>query len=637
MHQKLKKYKEILTEYWGYSAFRPLQEEIILSLSEGKDTLGLMPTGGGKSLTFQVPAMAEQGVCLVVTPLIALMKDQVQNLRNKAIKAEAIHSGMRRDTMVTLLDNCVLGGVKFLYVSPERLGTALFLEKLPGFNVKWIVVDEAHCISQWGYDFRPSYLRIQEIRQHIPEVPVLALTATATKNVVDDIQAKLNFKSGNVFKMSFERKNLVYYVKKTDDKQRTMLRMLGRIKGSSIVYVRSRKKTKELAEWLTEGGVVATYYHAGLDAFEKEKRQQLWMKDEVQVMVATNAFGMGIDKPEVRLVVHFEMPDSIESYFQEAGRGGRDGKKSFAIALYNKADDRKLKKRFTDTFPPKVFIEKVYQSLCNYFQIAVHAGADRTFDFDLNDFCKVFRYSRTQAYYAIKILQNTGHLYYSEEPENTTRLHFIVERDELFRFQEQNPKVEVLIKLILRTYSGLFSSFAYISEMYLARKAGMTREQVYEILSSMAKYKLVNYIPGKKMPQLVFKQSRVEPGTLYIGKEAYDVLKERHGARISNVLQYAASETICRSIFLLNYFGEKNGNPCGQCDVCTKKLENTLSSAEFQKISTWIQNALLKNKYTLEKLIEDSTFEEKKTINTLRWMMDNKKIIRQEDGTLEMG
>ncbi len=636
MAQKLKKYKEILTEYWGYADFRPLQADIILSVAEGKDTLGLMPTGGGKSLTFQVPAMAHEGVCLVITPLIALMKDQVQNLRSRGIKAESIHSGMRHDTMVTLLDNCVLGGVKFLYVSPERLGNALFLEKLPGFNVQWLVVDEAHCISQWGYDFRPSYLRIRNIRAHLTGVPVLALTATATPQVVDDIQQQLEFKVPRVFQMSFARENLAYYVKKTEDKQQALVRMLGRIKGSSIVYVRSRKKTKELAEWLTQQGISATFYHAGLDGVDKEKKQQLWMDDKVMVMVATNAFGMGIDKPEVRLVVHMELPDSLESYFQEAGRGGRDGKQAYAIALYNKTDDRKLKKRFTDAYPPKDWIEKVYQSLCNYFQLAVHSGAERTFDFDLPDFCKVFRYSRTQTYYALKILQNTGHLHYVEEPENTTRLHFLAHRDELFRFQEQNPRIKDLIKLILRSYSGLFSSFAYISEAYLARKSGITREQVYDILSSMAKYKLVTYIPGKKMPQLTFKQNRVEPGTLYIGRDAYDDLKERHGQRIARMLQYAAGDAVCRSVFLLHYFGEKNGAPCGQCDVCSKALVNSLSGAEFQRLSAWVLQQLKDAPMRLEKLVEKGTQDEKKLIKTIRWMLDNKNLKTGADGLLEI-
>lgn len=636
MEQKLKKYKEILTQYWGYSGFRPLQEDIILSFAEGKDTLGLMPTGGGKSLTFQVPALAEEGVCLVITPLIALMKDQVQHLREKGIRAEAIHSGMRRETMVMLLDNCVLGGVKFLYVSPERIGTSLFLEKLPGFNVKWIVVDEAHCISQWGYDFRPSYLRIKEIRQHLPGIPVLALTATATQHVVDDIQQQLDFSKANVFRMSFERKNIVYYVKNTEDKQKSMLRMLTRNKGCAIVYVRSRKKTQEISDWLNEHKIKATFYHAGLDYFDKEKRQQLWMDDEVQVMVATNAFGMGIDKPQVRLVIHFELPDSVESYFQEAGRAGRDGEKSYAIALYNKTDDKKLKKRFSDSFPPKDQIERIYQSLCNYLQVAIHTGADRTFDFDLPDFCKVFRYSRTQVFYALKILQNTGHLYFSEEPENTTRLHFMADRDELFRFQEQNPKVVELVKLILRTYSGLFSSFAYISEAYLARKIGMTREQVYEILAAMSKYKLVNYIPGKKLPQLLFKQNRVEPGTLYIGKEAYDVLKDRHRERVGSMLQYAAGENVCRSMYLLHYFGQKNGVPCGHCDVCARSSENSLTDAEYKTISNRVLEVLKKSPQSMESLVQKSEFSEIKTMKTIRWMLDHKQVIQQKDGTLEI-
>ena len=634
MDARLKKYKDILLQYWGYDSFRPAQEEIILSVADGKDTLGLMPTGGGKSLTFQVPAMAQDGVCLVITPLIALMKDQVNGLRKKGIQAEAIHSGMRRDHMVILLDNCVLGGVKFLYLSPERIATPLFISKLPQLNIRWIVIDEAHCISQWGYDFRPSYLKIDALRTYLPDVPVLALTATATPQVVEDIQRKLQFKKLNAIQMSFERKNVVYYVRRSEDKFKALLKIYTKMTGCGIVYVRSRKKTQEISEFLVQNGISATHYHAGLKVEDKEEKQNSWMKDQVRVMVATNAFGMGIDKPDVRIVVHIDLPDSIESYFQEAGRAGRDREKAYAILLYNKTDDTKLNKRFSDSFPPKPYIIKVYNSLCNYLQVAIGDGANRHFDFDLIDFCRTFKLSRTQAFFAIKILQNAGYLYLADQDENTSRLHIFADKDELFRFQEQNQKHEELIKLMLRSYTGLFSSFVYISEHFLAKKTGLSRQQVYENLVALDKFKLIKFIPGKNLPQLIFERDREAEEFVYIGKDAYDLLKERYKKRIDYMLNYSATKQVCRSIALLHYFGEKGGRPCGNCDVCRLHLEENLTDKEFETISICIDTEISNAHMQTDELIAKLKFPEKKVMNTLRWMLDNGTIRLKENGIL---
>ena len=487
-------YAEILKQYWGYDGFRGIQENIIESIGNGHDTLGLMPTGGGKSITFQVPALAKEGICLVVTPLIALMKDQVRNLRDRGIKALAVYSGMTREEIIVALENCIFGDYKFLYISPERLDTEIFQTKLRSMKVSMITVDESHCISQWGYDFRPAYLKIADIRKLLPDVPVLALTATATPEVVKDIQQKLAFKEGsNVFRMSFERKNLAYIVRHTENKREELLHILNSVNGSAIVYTRNRKRTREMAELLVSNGITATFYHAGLNNDVKDIRQKSWLTEESRVMVATNAFGMGIDKPNVRMVIHMDLPDSPEAYFQEAGRAGRDGQKAYAVLLYAKSDKVSLKKRISDTFPDKDYIRKVYEDLQFYFQMAMGDGLGCTLAFNLDEFCLNFKHFPVQADSALKILTRAGYLEYTDEQDNASRLIFTLRRDELYKLQEYDSDTEKLLNTILRSYTGLFTDYAYINEESLGIRTGLTRQQVYDILVMLTKRRILHY------------------------------------------------------------------------------------------------------------------------------------------------
>jgi len=496
----LNKYQEILKQYWGYDSFRDLQEEIITSIGEGKDTLGLMPTGGGKSITFQVPALAQEGICIVITPLIALMKDQVQNLRKRGIKALAVYSGMTRQEILTALENCIFGNYKFLYISPERLDTDIFRAKLRSMKVSMITVDESHCISQWGYDFRPAYLKIAEIRTLLPGIPVLALTATATPEVVKDIQARLEFREENVFRMSFERKNLAYIVRQTDNKTQELLHILRKIPGSAIIYVRNRRRTKEITELLVNEDITADFYHAGLDNAVKDLRQKRWQSGEVRVMVATNAFGMGIDKPDVRIVLHLDLPDSLEAYFQEAGRAGRDGEKAYAVILYTKTDRTTLHRRVVDTFPDKEYILNVYEHLQYYYQMAMGDGFQCVREFNLEEFCRKFKYFPVPVDSALKILTQAGYLEYTDEQDNASRILFTIRRDELYKLREMGTEAEALIQTILRSYTGVFTDYAYISEATLSIRTGLTREQIYNILVTLTKRRIVDYIPHKKTP-----------------------------------------------------------------------------------------------------------------------------------------
>ena len=500
----MNKYQEILKQYWGYDSFRDLQEEIITSIGEGKDTLGLMPTGGGKSITFQVPALAQEGICIVITPLIALMKDQVQNLRKRGIMALAVYSGMTRQEILTALENCIFGDYKFLYISPERLDTEIFRTKLKAMKVSMITVDESHCISQWGYDFRPAYLKIAEIRELLPGVPVLALTATATPEVVKDIQNRLNFHEGNVFRMSFERKNLAYIVRKTDNKTNELLHILRKIPGSAIIYVRNRRRTKEITELLVNEDITADFYHAGLDNAVKDLRQKRWQNGEVRVMVATNAFGMGIDKPDVRIVLHLDLPDSPEAYFQEAGRAGRDGEKAYAVILYAKSDKTTLHKRVADTFPDKEYILDVYEHLQYYYQMAMGDGFQCVREFNLEEFCRKFKYFPVPVDSALKILTQAGYLEYTDEQDNASRILFTIRRDELYKLREMGKETEALIQTILRSYTGVFTDYAYISEASLSIRTGLTREQIYNILVTLTKRRIVDYIPHKKTPYYIY-------------------------------------------------------------------------------------------------------------------------------------
>lgn len=494
----MKDYKAILQTYWGYDSFRGIQEEIINSIGSGRDTLGLMPTGGGKSITFQVPAMAQEGLCLVITPLIALMKDQVNHLRARNIKAAAIYSGMTREEIVITLENCIFGDYKFLYISPERLGTEIFQTKLRRMHISFITVDESHCISQWGYDFRPAYLQISQIRQLLPEVPILALTATATPEVVKDIQRQLQFKQENVFQMSFERPNLAYVVRKAENKFTQLIHILNRIEGSAIVYARNRKSTKDIAKLLQENHITAEFYHAGLTDSEKDERQNKWQRNESRVMVATNAFGMGIDKPDVRIVLHMDMPDSPEAYFQEAGRAGRDGQKAYAVLLYSPHDKTIANKRITDTFPDKDYIKKTYEQLCYYYQMAVGDGFECTYEFSLEAFCRNFKRFPVPTNSALKLLSRCGYIDYTDEEETTSRVIFILNKEELYKLREQDEEVELLLQALLRNYTGLFSDYTHIDESQLSKKTGLTRQQIYNGLLALSCKRVIQYRPAKK-------------------------------------------------------------------------------------------------------------------------------------------
>lgn len=577
-------YKEILKQYWGYDHFRDLQEEIITSIGEGKDTLGLMPTGGGKSITFQVPALAKDGLCLVVTPLIALMKDQVQNLRKRGIKALAIYSGMTRQEIIIALENCIFGNYKLLYISPERLDTEIFRAKLPKIKVSMITVDESHCISQWGYDFRPAYLKIADIRQLLPDVPVLALTATATPQVVKDIQERLHFKQENVFSMSFERKNLAYIVRKTENKTGELLHILHSIPGSAIIYVRNRRRTKEITELLNNEDITADFYHAGLDNATKDIRQHRWQTGESRVMVSTNAFGMGIDKPDVRLVVHLDLPDSLEAYFQEAGRAGRDGAKAYAVILYSKSDKTTLNKRIPDTFPDKDYIIQVYEHLQYYYQMAMGDGQDCVREFNIEDFCRKFKYFPVPVDSALKILTQAGYLEYTDEQDNASRLLFTVHRDELYKLHGLGEDADKLIQVTLRSYTGLFTDYTFINENSLAVRSGLTHAQVYDIFIRLSKLRIIDYIPQKKTPYIIYTRERVDSAQLHISQSVYEERKERYKKRIQAMIDYVTTDTVCRSRMLLRYFGEKNEHNCGVCDICLSRLHHEKDDTSVKDI-----------------------------------------------------
>ena len=561
-------YLDILHKYWGYSDFRGIQREIIESIGAGKDTLGLMPTGGGKSLTFQVPALAQEGVCIVITPLIALMKDQVEHLRHKGITAAAIYSGMSRDAIVTTLENCIFGGIKLLYISPERISSDLFQIKLKHMKVSFITVDEAHCISQWGYDFRPSYLQIAVIRKLVPNVPILALTATATPDVIDDIQERLGFTEKNVFRMSFERKNLVYVVRQAEDKEAEMVHILQSIPKTAIVYCRSRKRTKEIAQLLIQYGISATWYHAGLEPAVKDQRQSEWQHDKVRVIVATNAFGMGIDKADVRVVIHMDCPSSLEAYFQEAGRAGRDGQKAYAVLLYNGHDNRTLQKRVEDTFPPKEYVQQVYEHLAYFYQIGVDSGEGCTFEFPIDKFCATFKHFPIRANAALILLQRAGYIDYEPNPDNNARVRFLLRRDDLYRLDSLSEKENDVVISLLRNYGGLFTDYGYVDESYIAQEAGLDRNQTYMVLVNLSRKRIIDFIPRKSIPLISYKRDRVDGSDVILDKSVYEERKEQFQKSINSVINYAQNDRVCRSRQLLYYFGEKKSVDCEQCDVC---------------------------------------------------------------------
>ena len=586
------KYLDILRKYWGYEDFRGIQREIIESIGSGRDTLGLMPTGGGKSITFQVPALAQEGVCLVITPLIALMKDQVSHLRQRGIRAAAIHSDMTHSAILQALDNCVYGGTKILYVSPERLHSELFQAKFRHMKVSFITVDEAHCISQWGYDFRPSYLHIAEIRQLKPEIPVLALTATATKEVVEDIQEQLRFKEKNVFRMSFERKNLAYVVRKATDKPSELRHILNSVNGSAIVYARSRKRTKETAEWLVSQGISATYYHAGLDVDVKDRHQQAWVNNEKRVMVATNAFGMGIDKPDVRLVIHIDSPDSLEAYFQEAGRAGRDGKKAYAVLLYDSSDARKLSKRVAQTYPEKEYIRDVYEHLAYFFQVGTGTGRGRTFEFSIDKFCVTYKYFPVLVNSALQILERSGYIHYEADPDNSARILFLLERNDLYFLENTTKETEAVITALLRLYGGLFTDYVYIDEGFVANEAGLTQPQVYMVLKELSKRHIVDFIPRRRIPYITYTREREDGDRVIIPQSVYEERRTQYIKRIQAMLDYANNDHVCRSRQLLDYFGEECWQDCRQCDVCVTHQGNMLNEGRTRLYRQQIKDML---------------------------------------------
>lgn len=597
-------YKEILKEHWGYDNFRGIQADIILSITSGKDTLGLMPTGGGKSITFQVPALSMEGTCIVITPLIALMKDQVSHLRSKGISAYAIYTGMSRQETLSALDNCILGNVKLLYISPERISSEQFQNKLKRIKVSFITIDEAHCISQWGYDFRPSYLDIAQIRALKPQAKVLALTATATPEVVKDIQNKLQFAQENVYKMSFERSNLSYIVRQTADKEKEMVHILSSITGSAIVYVRSRKHAKDVAEMLEDNGISATFYHAGLELLTKDTRQTEWQEDKKRVMVATNAFGMGIDKPNVRLVIHLDCPNSIEAYFQEAGRAGRDKQKAYAVLLYNKADEQKLQKRISDTFPPKDYIIKVYEHLAFFFQVAADSGLGRTFAFDIDKFCRTFKHFPVHVNSALFILMRAGYILYNVDPHANSRVKFLLERHQLDTLNHLSPQEDAVVTALLRLYGNLFIDYGYIDEALIAQKSQLNRQQVYQSLKGLTNIHVLHYIPQKQVPQVSYTQNRMETSRIRLSPKVYEERKEVFVAQINAMISYAKHADLCRSRMLLRYFGEEHSQDCKQCDVCIERTKHEKALKNLPMAMEQTKN-FLKNK---NKVLIDSVY-----------------------------
>ena len=616
---------QILKQYWGYDEFRPLQEDIILSVLDGRDTMALLPTGGGKSICFQVPALALGGLCIVVSPLIALMKDQVENLRKRHIKACAIFSGMTHEQISDTIDNCLFDKeMRFLYVSPERLKTDLFRINLQRMPVKMLAVDEAHCISQWGYDFRPPYLEIAEIRKFFPKVPVLALTATATPEVVSDIQQKLLFPKENVFQKSFKRDNLTYYVIEEQDKQGRMLRIIQRYPGTGIVYVRNRRKTRETAEFLQRHGISADYYHAGLDSKTRDRKQQEWMDGKTRIIVSTNAFGMGIDKPDVRFVIHIDIPDTLEGYFQEAGRGGRDLKPSIAVMLYDDSDVRELYRNFRTAFPPLEFIQQIYKDLCNQFRIAMGSGHDESYPLDIAEFALQHKYNPLEVYNAVRLIEKTGAISYDEGSYTPAKLLFTATRKELeaYEAEPRYARAVPFIHLLLRSYSGLFNDYVIIDEKEIARRAECSPQVAVERLNYLTRIGLVDYQPATSLPKLLFVTDRADEKHLFYDPSVYFKRKEVAEKRLQSVVKFVKEDRICRSRLLLAYFGETESEPCGKCDNCLKKENATVSRTEFQEIAEAIWSVRRECGDIRDIVTRLPQFNEEKVVRVARELID---------------
>ena len=626
--------KEILKTYWGYDDFRSLQEEIIRSVLDGKDTLALMPTGGGKSLTYQVSGLAMEGVCLVVTPLIALMKDQVEDLKNRQIPAEAIYTGMRRDRMESIINKCIYDTVKFLYVSPERLYSERFREKLRLMNVCLITVDEAHCISQWGYDFRPPYLRIAEVREFFPGVATLALTATATPEVVEDIQKQLHFSTPNVLSKSFRRENISYVIRDTEAKPLELFNILSKVQGGAIVYVRTRLKASSIAAFLNKSGIKSDFYHAGLSSAQRARRQEAWKSGMVPVVVATNAFGMGIDKADVRVVVHYDVPDSPEAYFQEAGRAGRDGKRAYAVLLSSRAALGGLQKRIDDAFPPKDYILRVYEALANYYQLGEGEGQGRAFEFNLKLFARNFKLNEARVMSAISILEVAGFLGYTTDINSRSRVMFTVLRDRLYEFETGDPLLERLMVLLMRNYAGIFVQDAYVDEGFLADQLDVTRKVLYDAFISLAKRKIIRYVPGDVKPYIVYYQPRLPLSYITIGREAYENRKELFVTKIGAMARYIRDDETCRQLLLMEYFGQKEEKPCGICDVCIGKKKR-LHREERKSLEEQILQVLAKQNTNIRELVRQLGEDEEVVIGQVRKLLDEGKI--QYVSTLELG
>ncbi len=615
--------RELLKQYWNYEEFRSLQEEIIRAVLSGKDTLALMPTGGGKSITYQVSALAMEGMGLVITPLIALMKDQVEDLKARNIPAEALYTGMAPDQVESVINKCIYNGIKFLYISPERLASEKFRTRLKQMQVGLIAVDEAHCISQWGYDFRPSYLRIAEVRTFFPQAPVLALTATATPEVVRDIQKQLNFREEYVLSKSFRRDNLAYVVRKVNNKLDELLHILSRVQGSAIVYVRKRDRAEELSRFLNENGIGSDFYHAGLSPLLREKKQEDWKDNLVRVMVSTNAFGMGIDKPDVRVVVHFDIPDSPEAYFQEAGRAGRDGQKAYAVLLCNEATVTALKERITQGYPDKSFIRRVYECLGNYFQIAEGAGEGFAFEFDVIDFIRNFKLDQVRTLSALNILQVGGYLECTTNVNSRSRICFLVSRERLDSYVPENEFTERLLILLMRRYAGIFVQYIYLNEQALADELGANRRRVYEALITLARVKIISYVPGNDRPYVVYHQPRLPVGYVTIGKEAYEDRKKAYEGKVREMVRYIEEPDTCRQLSLIRYFGQKETIPCGICDVC---LQNKKPRPDRKAIRDSLLEILGRQDMELKALVREVQGDEKEVLAQIRVLLDENRI-----------